>query len=87
MIKYVNTCKILIILPTYQPSNSALILEYNITNHLNFSLNNSKKDISPRVSNSGEKKNQINRYKQWQERYLTGINRQIKAINSKLNTS
>lgn len=54
--KHINTYKILITLPSCQPSITALILEYNITNHLDMSTNNFKKDISPGVSNNGEKR-------------------------------
>lgn len=52
--RYINVCKISITLPTCQPSNSKLILEYNVTNHLNFLLDNSKKDISQGVSHNSK---------------------------------
>lgn len=54
--KHVNVCKISIILLTCQSSNLALIWEYNTTNHLNFPLNNNKKDISQGVSNNGKER-------------------------------
>lgn len=54
--RHVNTCKILINLPTYQPLNLASILEYNTINYLNFISDNSKKDISQRISNNSKKR-------------------------------
>lgn len=54
MPKYINACKIPIILSTYQFSNPAPILEYNTTNYLDFLSDNNKKDISTKVSNNVE---------------------------------
>ena len=56
MTKYINICKILIILLSCQPSNLISILEYNITNYLDFLLNNNKKDISLRALNNNKKR-------------------------------
>lgn len=53
--KYVNTCKNLITFLSCSYLNTTLILEYNITSHLNFSSNNNKENIGPKASNNGEK--------------------------------
>lgn len=52
--KQINVCKILITLPTCQPSNLASISEYNMTNYLDFLLDKRKKDINWAVSNNGK---------------------------------
>lgn len=56
LIKYVNACKIIIILPSCQPSKLLAILEYNIFNPLDLSSNNNKKDTNLRISNNGNNK-------------------------------
>ena len=54
--RYINICKIPIILPSYQSSILALILDYNTTNHLDLPSNNFEKNISPGTSNNGKKR-------------------------------
>lgn len=49
--RYINACKISIILPNYQSSKSIAILEDNITNCLDLLLDNNKKSICPGASN------------------------------------
>ncbi len=52
--KYVNACKIPIILPSCQLSTPAPILEYNTTNHSNLPLDNFEKNISLGAPNNKE---------------------------------
>lgn len=54
LIRYINTCKILITLPTSQSSNSISILEYNSHNWLNFLSDNNKKDINLGILNNSK---------------------------------
>ena len=53
--RYVNTCKILIILPSHQPSNPESVLDYNITNLLELPSDNKGENISPGASYNGKK--------------------------------
>lgn len=54
--RYVNACKISIILPSCQSSILALILEYNPTNYLHLPLDNFEKNIGLKALNNGKKK-------------------------------
>ena len=54
--RYVNACKILIILLSRQPSTLAPILEYNITNYPDLPSNNFEEDISLGISTNGNKR-------------------------------
>lgn len=56
--KHIKACKILIILPNWQPFKVVTILEYNTTNHIDLALDNFKEDINLRKSNHDEEKNQ-----------------------------
>lgn len=56
LIKHINTYKISILLPSYQPPILVLILEHNITNHLDLPLDNFKENNSLKVSKTDEKK-------------------------------
>lgn len=56
LIKYVNACKIPIILPNYQSLNPDLVLNYDTTNFLDLLLVNIKEDISPVASNNDIKR-------------------------------
>ena len=53
--RYINVCKISITLPSCQPSNLELMLDYNIINPLDLPSDNNKKNISPNASNNGKK--------------------------------
>lgn len=59
LIGHINASKILIGLPTYQPSNLILILEYNMTNYLEFLSDNNQEDISLAISNNSKKKTRL----------------------------
>ena len=52
--RYVNVCRIPIILLSHQPSNPKPILDYNIINLLNLPSDNNKEYISLEASNNGE---------------------------------
>lgn len=52
--KYVNVCKIQIILLYYQPLKLTLILENNMNNCPNLPSDNNKENISPKESNYGK---------------------------------
>ncbi len=52
--RHVNTCKILVTLPSCQPSTPAPILEYNTINHPDLPSDYFEEDISPRASNNDE---------------------------------
>lgn len=54
--KYINICKILITLPSFQSFILASILEYNTTNYLDLPSDNIKKNISLRILNNDKKK-------------------------------
>lgn len=56
MTKYIYVCKLPIFLPSRQPSNLALILEYNTINQPDFLSDNKKNNIGPKESNNGEKR-------------------------------
>lgn len=56
LIKYINTCKIQIPPPSGQSLKLVAISEDNMTNPLNLSLDNNKKDICQRVSNNSNKR-------------------------------
>lgn len=46
-------------MPSHQPSKSAVILEYNITNSLNLLSDNNEEDIGLKASNNGNKRTKL----------------------------
>ena len=52
--RHIIACKLPIFLLYCQLSNPNLVLDYNITNSLNLSLDKNKEDITPEVSNHGD---------------------------------
>ena len=54
--RHINSCKILITLPSHQPSTLAPILEYNTTNHPDFLSDKFEENISPGVPNNNNEK-------------------------------
>ncbi len=55
LIRHINIYKIPVTLSSCQPFTSVLILEYNITNHLNLLSDNFKEDISLGALNNNKK--------------------------------
>ena len=56
LIRHVNICKIPIFLLYCQSSNSDLVLDYNMTKHLDLLSDTNKQGITPKVSNHGNLK-------------------------------